>query len=267
MPNIKIYIVTHHKDKAMGILTDPMYVPILAGAASYSPFTDNFQGVLPEIKDNTGDNISLLNRYYSELTALYWIWKNDDSGPDDIVGLEHYRRHFREPSLIDPGKDGPISRETILDWMGKCDFIVNGCSTYETESTPACTQGEETVYKNYKNTHIKGDMDLALCAIRDKFPDIYPSMEYQIMNTGMFCWNNVMITRKKFLDEYCEFLFTVTKYVREFLESSTRDMSNHQRAFGYLSERLFRPWLVATNHPAMSPGMMDWEKYSGYVWT
>lgn len=49
------------------------YLPIHVGAAIHPD-------VLTEIQqDNTGDNISELNPYYCELTALYWLWKNNDS--------------------------------------------------------------------------------------------------------------------------------------------------------------------------------------------
>lgn len=46
---------------------DNMYVPLQVGTAINSP--------LGYLRDDTGDNISALNGYYSELTGLYWIWK------------------------------------------------------------------------------------------------------------------------------------------------------------------------------------------------
>ena len=42
--------------------------------------------------DDTGDNISALNCYYSELTGFYWIWKNYHEA--DYVGTCHYRRYL-----------------------------------------------------------------------------------------------------------------------------------------------------------------------------
>ncbi|MCV3383900.1 DUF4422 domain-containing protein [Campylobacter lari] len=47
------------------------------------------------IGDNTGENISSMNRYLNELTGLYWAWKNyDELGNPDYIGFIHYRRFF-----------------------------------------------------------------------------------------------------------------------------------------------------------------------------
>lgn len=50
-------------------------------------------------RDDQGDSISSANPYLSELTALYWAWKNLDESCD-AFGLAHYRRHFKGDAPI-----------------------------------------------------------------------------------------------------------------------------------------------------------------------
>ena len=44
--------------------------------------------------EKNGDNISYLNKYYGELTGIYWIWKNilKNFDKNDLVGNCHYRK-------------------------------------------------------------------------------------------------------------------------------------------------------------------------------
>lgn len=80
-PNIKIFAMTH---KAFTPPPDPLYVPLQVGRACHEP--------LGFIGDDTGDQISKQNAYFSELTGVYWLWKNYQDA--DIIGICHYRRYF-----------------------------------------------------------------------------------------------------------------------------------------------------------------------------
>ena len=77
---------------------DKMYLPVHVGAEGKKD-SDGKDLDLGYVKDNTGDNISLKNPSFCELTGLYWAWKNVDS---DYIGLAHYRRHFSLRSLKIP---------------------------------------------------------------------------------------------------------------------------------------------------------------------
>ena len=65
--------------------SDSLYLPVFVGKEIHPDVNKTFQG------DNTGDNISVKNPNYNELTALYWGWKNLDV---DGMGLVHYRRYL-----------------------------------------------------------------------------------------------------------------------------------------------------------------------------
>ena len=110
MVNVKIYVATHKKyDK---IKFDELYAPILVGAYKSE---DDF-GYL---RDDVGDNISTRNNQYSELTAMYWIWKH---ASEDIVGLCHYRRYFSKN--IFKSKQ-IIDKEDVLKALKNHDIIVH----------------------------------------------------------------------------------------------------------------------------------------------
>ena len=84
----RVYVVTH-KDFDDSILND-LHQVIKVG----NHLTDGEVKEKGWISDNNGDNISHLNPYYCELTAMYYIWKNIDMDENDIIGLAHYRRLF-----------------------------------------------------------------------------------------------------------------------------------------------------------------------------
>ena len=46
------------------------------------------------LAETNGENIADLNRYFSEWTGLYWIWKNrlNNMDDNDWVGDCHYRK-------------------------------------------------------------------------------------------------------------------------------------------------------------------------------
>lgn len=64
--DIKILVGSHKKAE---MPEDGIYLPVMVG------------GLCPRREfgyqsDAEGDNISIKNPYYCELTALYWAWKN-----------------------------------------------------------------------------------------------------------------------------------------------------------------------------------------------
>ena len=65
----RFFVITHKKIDNKWPSTDSMYIPLQVGAG------EDINGY---IRDNTGDNISVFNPYFCELTGLYWLWKNYD---------------------------------------------------------------------------------------------------------------------------------------------------------------------------------------------
>ena len=108
MSIIRIYCMAHKRYEK---IDNDIYIPLQVGAAIH------------EALGYAGDNISSRNPYYSELTGMYWMYKNDTDC--DITGLCHYRRYFlnehnevlisKEIENILDGYDIIVSEPLMLD--------------------------------------------------------------------------------------------------------------------------------------------------------
>lgn len=207
----RIYVMTH---KEYMKPEDDLYHTLHVGKALGNDF--GYAG------DDTGDNISLKNKNYCELTGLYWIWKNVTC---DIVGICHYRRYFFHAG----------------DYIRK-DYIEKVIADYPVIVPESQCTKEHTLWEHYAAQHYEKDMQVCREVIGRQCPQYLDAFDL-CMNCNLFSVGNMVITRKEIFDAYCTWLFSILFEMETIVDISDYD-TFQARIMGYLSERLFRVWLL-----------------------
>lgn len=251
---LKIFIVYY---KQAPLIKTEIFTPIQAGRAIVG--SPSRIGTLKKeeinwlnnnmIGDNTGENISNLNRYFAEITALYWIWKNTDS---PLVGMFQYRRflslndnahypyvefpsmRFRHVGIKHLEKfsstflhDLKLEKKYILPWFTNHDILL---------AEPIKTN----TYEQYKTEHIISDLNKALAILKQKYPEMYDFAIENLNSTEGFYPSNLFITRREILNNYATWLFNILLPLYEEIKNELPLRDTEQKlAFAYLSERLF----------------------------
>lgn len=218
MKKIKVIVATH---KEYDMPKDKMYLPLQVGAEGKQS--------LGYKKDNTGDNISLKNPNFCELTGLYWAWKNLK---EDYIGLSHYRRHFS--SKVINKKDlinSVLTLEEADEIFNSTDIIVANLRKYYIEN----------LYSHYANTLYVEPLDIAGEIIKEKYPEYLEEFNKLKTRTSAHMFN-MFIMKKDKLDEYCTWLFDILFELEKRVDNSKYD-SFHARFYGRVSELLLDVWL------------------------
>lgn len=224
MQDLAVYMVTHKKVSAPN---DSVYIPIQAGSAVNGPI-----GVL---RDDCGDNISHLNKKYSEMTALYWIWKNAHS---ENVGLVHYRRFFvaKNYGLSHAGHT-IASGQDLFDQMQKCDLMIVEPLRFFFENTFV----ERSVELQYVNTHRPFDLLQARRAVAELKPQYIDSFDY-VMRCNILVPFNLFVARRSVMQAFCSWMFDLFELIDSYTQLPTDEDSYQGRVIAFLSERLFTVW-------------------------
>lgn len=211
-PEIHVYKAKFYKDRILSTKSlDAEYVmPIQVGAA-------NTNKRVADILDNSGDNISEKNGNYSELTGLYWVWKNRIKdkffGNDCYYGLFHYRR-FLDVS------DDDLLRLTDND----IDVLLPYPMPYE---------------PNIEEHHKRYLSDTEWNAVIQTIDELQPTYKEQllsILGQEYFYNYNIIIAKQDVLDRYCEWLFPLLFRIEEINNPNGNKEPN--RYIGYVGETL-----------------------------
>jgi len=225
MKNIKIIVATHKKAK---IPNDKLYMPLFVGAANKLEEAKEMEKI-GYSRDDIGDNISNLNNIFGTQTALYWLWKNTNF---DYTGLVHYRRYF----VLKKEKN-----KDMVDMAIKYNEIVPLLSQYKIFVPKKRYYIIETLKSHYAHAHGIEQLNILEDVIREKYAE-YLNIYHKVMNRRWGYMFNLMILKRKFLEDYCSWLFDILFEVNDRIDKS--NMSDFDKRFGgRISERLFDVWL------------------------
>ena len=157
--DIKILVASHKKAE---MPEDSMYLPVHVGRALYPDREFGYQS------DAEGDNISIKNPYYCELTALYWAWKNLKA---DYVGLAHYRRHFSLKTVHRGGWNSVLTGKQAEILCRKHDIILPKKRNLYIE----------TVYSHYDHTFFGEQFDRTRGIISRRCPEYLDAFDKKII--------------------------------------------------------------------------------------
>lgn len=241
--DVGVYIVTHKDAK----LSAPDGYKIIH--AGHALATKNFG----DVADDTGDNISRLNPFLDEITALYWIWRNTSH---TITGLCHYRRLFtttinqreHRPGEFVFDAQNILSRAEILKLLDDCDIILH------TEFVSDRTQRELMILSTGQPELVAFAEKVVRKHLARAHPDYLDAFN-AVMGGFVFFSYGIHVTRRKIFDDYCAWLFDfiidATLEMRDRVTISGHKLEElphvYARMMSFFAERMLTVWLTKTH--------------------
>ena len=239
MKKIKVIVATHKKYE---MPSDKMYLPLHVGAEGKEKIGYK--------TDDKGENISIKNPNFCELTGLYWAWKNLK---EDYIGLSHYRRHFASKKVNKKDLTNSVltleEADKILD---ETDIIVPNLRKYYIEN----------LYSHYANTLYVEPLDITGKIIEEKYPE-YKAEFDKLKNRTSAHMFNMFIMKKDKLNEYCTWLFDILFELEKRVDNNKYD-AFHARFYGRVSELLFDVWLNTKGYSYKEVKVISMEKVNWF---
>lgn len=172
--------------------------------------------------DYSGNNISHLNKYFSDLTGLYWIYKNTNH---KFVGVNQYRRFWDEEQL----KSIVLRNDTL--YIREVSF-------------------NQSVMEQYIEHHGEYGIDLLKYASNLQLIPIPLDFIDNLNKTNiLYAANNLMFASGNVFYPYCQFIFECLFPLYDLCKDDIKDFHISQmRLMGFLAERIQTIFIMNLNY-------------------
>jgi hypothetical protein len=202
-----IYIVTSHLNQHSIVVNYGLSSEVSSYIQAGAELTDK---KLCPVLDNTGDNISAENQYFCELTAGYWIAKNDKI--HDWLGLFHYSR-------------GLELRDDDINKIVNSDIEVVMPSPLKFSQQMACELSRK-------------DLEIMFMALPENYKEAFN--KYLLGYT--FHRGNILFARADIFKAYYEWMMEIIRKCKAYMEQ--QHLLIPKRLWGYYGEHLINLYFL-----------------------
>lgn len=256
-------VVAYHKHWLSYSSENGIFLPIHVGKS----LSDADLGI---IGDDTGDNISYLNPYYCEMTAMYYVWKNIKA---DYKGLCHYRRFFtfkgeslmsiiitkcaviltKTYSLIKPSINFTSVHSRFLSYE-KSQNVINEqefqFADYLKKNSVdiICTKKANLSTRNVEQ-HFSMLIGMKCMATLDnlmKDNQRYYQIYKKLLKGHKYTYGNMVLMKNQYFEEYCNFIFPIMQQHHALMCGTLNEINpTYSRVTGYVAEILTATYIAS----------------------
>lgn len=194
--------------------------------------------------EKLGNNISHLNKYYGELTGMYWVWKNliQNFEQNDLIGFCHYRKLWLNFFLNKKNKNSIKSIYSNL--LKPENKILNHIDILQVHPI------------NFKNRNLFQDFELVhknnlLFDSLDFLNEPLKSNFNKYLNKNILYPLNMFVVKKPLFEEYCNIIFPWLEKCLNFCKQKNLLVNYNTRLPAFLAERFTSFWFSQFKNRAL----------------
>lgn len=199
----------------------------------------------------SGDNIAHKSPYYSESSMFYWVWRNHSHY--DYLGVWAYRRFLNIKSDGFNYNYQPSAMDEIIDNHGlHHEQFINFIKDYDVIVPPLRTR-DQTIRDHYKSSTDFTAPAYARTVIAQICPEYLPFYDEVFDGYDLYWWH-IFVAKRAVFCGFAQWLFTILFKIEQHIDFVNNPIYTgiHQRALGYLTERL---WNIYLRHAIATQGL------------